>query len=412
MSQIFSGVDFNALRYDFPIIANSRPPLHYLDSAASSQKPQAVIDAISTCYRDQYGPVHRGLYALAETASQNYEAARQTLADFINAGSADQIVFTRSATEAINLVASGWAGKHLQAGDQVWVSQMEHHSNFLPWQRVCRERSADLRIIPLDASGQLDIDNATDLFGDKTRIIAITQVSNVLGVINPIKQIVEIARRHSIPVLVDAAQAVGHMRVDTQELDCDFLVASAHKMYGPSGIGFLYAKPERLAETEPLLLGGGMVDEVGEMTSSWSEIPHCFEAGSPNLAGATGFAAAADYLTDIGWRTIESRVEQLTCLAFEKLSSIPGLRIYGTAKDSRRAGILSFNIEGIHAHDIAHVAAEHNVAIRAGHHCCQPLMQHLGISSTARASFAFYNNEQDILALATALQDAKQIFGA
>jgi cysteine desulfurase/selenocysteine lyase len=412
MSQASLDVDFDALRCDFPIIANSQPALHYLDSAASSQKPQAVIDAISACYHDHYGPVHRGLYALAETASHNYEAARQTLADFINAGSADQIVFTRSATEAINLVASGWAGQHLQAGDQVWVSQMEHHSNFLPWQRVCRERGADLRIILLDASGQLDIDSAADLFSDKTRLIAITQVSNVLGVINPIKQIVEKAARYSIPVLVDAAQAVGHMRVDTQELDCDFLVASAHKMCGPSGVGFLYAKPQRLAETEPLLLGGGMVEEVSESTSSWCEIPHRFEAGSPNLAGAIGFAAAADYLTDIGWQTIESRVEQLTCLAIEKLSGISGLSIYGTAKHSRRAGILSFNIEGIHAHDIAHVAAEHNVAIRAGHHCCQPLMQQLGTSSTARASFSFYNNEQDILALANALQDAKQILGA
>ena len=412
MPLISDSADFDALRSDFPIIVNSPRPLHYLDSAASSQKPNCVIDAISTCYRDHYGPVHRGLYPLAEIASEQYEAARKTLANFINAGSAEQIVFTRSATEAINLVASGWAGQHLQAGDLVWVSQMEHHSNFLPWQRVCRDRGAILCIIPLDATGQLDLNNATELFSVKTKLIAVTQVSNVLGVINPIKQIVEQANRYSIPVLVDAAQSVGHMPVDVQALDCDFLVASAHKMCGPTGIGLLYGKSEQLNQTEPLLLGGGMVDQVNELSSQWADIPARFEAGSPNLAGALGFSAAADYLLNVGWEGIERRVEELTNMAFEMLSDIDGLNIYGPARKYRRAGILSFNIQGIHPHDIAHIAAEHGVAIRAGHHCCQPLMQHLGVSSTARASFSFYNNEQDIAALATAIQDAKRILGS
>jgi cysteine desulfurase/selenocysteine lyase len=412
MPQRSDSVDFDALRNDFPIFENSQQPLHYLDSAASSQKPRCVIDAINSCYREQYGPVHRGLYSLAEIASQDYETARQTLANFIKANNPEQIIFTRSATEAINLIAYGWARQHLKAGDLVWVSQMEHHSNFLPWQRVCREQGASLRIIPLDDAGRLDLDNADELFSSKTRFIAVTQVSNVLGVINPIRQIVEQASHYSIPVLVDAAQAVGHMQVDVEELGCDFLVASAHKMYGPTGVGLLYGKPQRLAETEPLLLGGGMVDEVRDMTSSWAAIPHRFEAGSPNLAGAIGFASAADYLLDIGWPTIENRVTELTGFAYEKLSSVVGLRIYGPAKNDTRAGIVSFNIDGIHPHDIAHVAAEHGVAIRAGHHCCQPLMHKLGTSSTARASFSFYNNEQDILALVNALQDAKQLFSA
>lgn len=398
------------MRSDFPIFEH-RQPLHYLDSAASSQKPTVVIDAISACYREQYGPVHRGLYALAESASETYENARQTLASFINAGSPEQIVFTRSATEAINLVAYGWAGQHLQAGEQIWISQMEHHSNYLPWQRVCRDNNAELRIIPLDRNGQLDLDQADQIFSDKTRLIAITQVSNVLGVINPISQIVKQAREFSIPVLIDAAQSVGHMQVDVQALDCDFLVASSHKMYGPTGIGLLYAKSQRLAETEPLLLGGGMVDQVGDATSDWAEIPGRFEAGSPNLAGAIGFATAADYLLKIGFDVIESHQKILIDFAFEALSAIEGIEIYGPPRHIARAGILSFNIDGLHPHDIAHIAAEHGVAIRAGHHCCQPLMQHLGVAATARASIGLYNNERDILALVAAVGDARRILG-
>lgn len=404
--------DWLALRHDFPLLANSQQPLHYLDSAASSQKPRCVIDAISHCYSHDYGPVHRGLYPLAEKASEDYEASRHTIAGLINANSADQIVFTRSATEAINLVANGWASNQLQSGDEIWVSQLEHHSNFLPWQRVCQKLGTRLRIIPVDENGQLDLEKAESLFDARTGFIAITQASNVLGTINPIKEIVSRAKQLSIPVLVDAAQAVGHMAVDVQDLDCDFLVASAHKMCGPTGIGFLYGKPQRLAETEPLLLGGGMVDEVNFDNSTWAEIPTRFEAGSPNLSGAVGFAAAADYLLDIGIQAIEQRVQNLTALAYRTLSEIEGLSLYGSTIDTNHGGILSFNIEGIHPHDVAQIAAEHGVAIRAGHHCCQPLMQHLGVSSTARASFSFYNNEQDIAALAQAMLDAKQILGS
>lgn len=402
-------VDFDAIRGDFPIFANSQEPLHYLDSAASSHKPGCVIDSISNCYSRYYGPVHRGLYQLAETASEHYEASRQTIAHFINAQSSDQVVFTRSATEAINLVASGWAGRHLQRGEEIWVSQMEHHSNFLPWQRICRQRGARLRIIPLVNGGQLDLENAEGIFGTKSRLIAITQVSNVLGVVNPIEQIVERAKQHAIPVLVDAAQSVGHMPVDVQKLDCDFLVASAHKMCGPTGIGFLYGNPQRLAETEPLLLGGGMVDEVKIDSSSWAEIPARFEAGSPDLSGAVGFAAAVEYLLGIGMQAIEQRLRELTVHAYQTLSDIDGTTLYGPESAGNRSGIISFNIDDIHPHDVAHIAAEQGVAIRAGHHCCQPLMQQLGVSSTARASFNIYNNEQDIAALARAIEEAKRV---
>ena len=405
-------VDFDALRKDFPIFNSGSQTLHYLDSAATSQKPHCVIDAIDSCYRNQYGPVHRGLYPLAESATEAYEKARQTMANFINAPSPDEIIFTRSATEAINLVASGWARQMLEAGDEIWVSQMEHHSNFLPWQRVCRDRGAILRVIPLDSSGQLDLDKAAGLFGNRTRLIAITHVSNVLGIVNPVEKITSLASANSIPVLVDAAQSVGHMPVDVQSLSCDFLVASAHKMCGPGGIGFLYGKKERLTQTEPLLLGGGMVDQVQAETSTWSEIPARFEAGSPNLAGALGFAVAAAYIEGIGRHPIARREQELAVTAFEALSEIDGIIIYGPDNSPVRSGILSFNIDGIHPHDIAQIAGEHGVAIRAGHHCCQPLMQHLNTSSTARASFSFYNNKDDIAALVMAIHESIKILGS
>ncbi len=397
-------------RADFPIF-RQQPGLHYLDSAASAQKPDCVVEAIAACYREGYAPVHRGLYPLAEMASENYENARQTIAGFIGADSAEQLVFTRSATEAINLVAQGWAAARLQPGDEIWVSEMEHHANFLPWQRICSDSQARLRIIPLNNHGELDLENTPELYGAKTRLIAISQVSNVLGTINPVKEIAAAARERHIPVLVDAAQSVGHMPVDVADLDCDFLVASAHKLGGPTGIGFLYGKAKRLEETEPLLLGGGMVDTVGLEASSWAEVPARFEAGSPNLAGAIGFAAAVEYLGRIGIDRIEQHVAALTREACDAITAIDGVRLYGPGVDSQRGGILSFAIDGIHPHDIAQVAAEHGVAIRAGHHCCQPLMSRLGVTATARASFHLYNTRQDIAALNRAIQAAIETFG-
>ena len=411
MKTISTAVDFDALRKDFSIFDHGTQPLHYLDSAASSQKPNCVIDAIDDCYRKHYAPVHRGLYPLAEEASAQYEAARQIISNFIHSPSENNIVFTRSATEAINLVASGWARQHVQAGDEIWVSQMEHHSNFLPWQRVCQERGAQLRLIPLDDCGRLDQAKAEGLFGHKTRLIALTHISNVLGVINPIEDIIATANQHSIPVLIDAAQSVGHVPLDVQALNCDFLVASAHKMCGPTGVGFLYAKQARLLETEPLLLGGGMVDEVSIDGSSWADIPQRFEAGSPNLAGVLGFAAAATYLHSIGREHIEARIRELTQSAAASLLDVDGMTVYGPDRGDDRAGILSFNIDNIHPHDLAHIAGEQEVAIQAGHHCCQPLMSHLNVTSTARASFSFYSNESDILALKESILEAKRVFG-
>jgi cysteine desulfurase/selenocysteine lyase len=403
-------LDVESVRSQFPLLSavTGGLPLYYLDNAATSQKPVSVLDAIDDCYRHHYGPVHRGLYALAEEATANYERARATVAHFIGAPSADRLVFTRSATEAINLVATGWAQPRLRPGDEVWVSRMEHHSNFLPWQRACQRTGARLRIIELLSDGRLDFENAGDWYGPHTRLIALTHVSNVLGVVNPIRAVVEKARAHGIPVLVDAAQSMAHIPVDVVELGCDFLAFSAHKMCGPTGIGALYAKPEHLDVMEPLLVGGGMVDEVGELRSNWAPHPAKFEAGSPNLAGAVGFAAAVDFLSGVGMERVHGHVHALTQQALRALTGISGVQIYGSSDTTQRAGIIAFNVTCIHAHDLAQLLAERGVAIRAGHHCCQPLMRHLGVPATARASFALYNRPEDVNAFIEAVQWARQ----
>ncbi len=404
-------LDVESIRANFPLLvaaASTGRVLCYLDNAATSQKPAAVIDAIGGCYRHYYGSVHRGLYELAEEATERYEQARKTVARFIGAPS-DQLVFTRSATEAINLVATGWLAPRVQPGDAVWISRMEHHANFLPWQRTCKKAGVRLRIIELRPDGSLDLECREELYGPRTRLIALTQVSNVLGVVNPVRDIAREARRHGIPVLVDAAQSVAHMPVDVAELGCDFLALSAHKMVGPTGIGALYAKAEHLEVMEPLLVGGGMVDEVGDFESSWARYPGKFEAGSPNLAGAIGFAAAAQYLSQIGMDRIRVHVQTLTEQALNAMRHIPGLTIYGPTEASGRAGILAFNLAGIHAHDVAQLVAERGVAIRAGHHCCQPLMGHLGVAATVRASFALYNRPEDVEALIEALEWTRQV---
>ncbi|MEJ2347243.1 MAG: SufS family cysteine desulfurase [Gammaproteobacteria bacterium] len=402
-----------AVRRDFPLLHSTAGglPFVYLDNAATSQKPAVVIEAVADCYRRHYGPVHRGLYPLAEEASARYERARARLARFVGAPAPEQLIFTRSATEAINLVAAGWAQPRLAPGDEVWVTRMEHHANYLPWQRVCRGSGARLRLIELDADGCLDLDRSGDMLGPRTRLIALTQVSNVLGTINPVREICARARERGIRVLVDAAQAVSHLALDVQDLDCDFLTFSAHKMLGPDGIGALYARAEHLEAMEPLLVGGGMVDRVEEHGSVWAPYPAKFEAGSPNLAGALGFAAAAEYLAAVGMERVHRHLQQLTELALSALRAVPGVQIYGPTGLEQRAGIISFNLSGVHAHDVAHVAGERGVAIRAGHHCCQPLMAHLGVASTARASFALYNRIEDVDALVDAVAAARKMFG-
>lgn len=395
-------------RCDFPQLTGSKTPLHYLDNAATTLKPNTVIDTISHCYRDHYGPVHRGLYPLAEEASRRYEMARDTLARFIHAAN-DQLIFTRSATESINMVAQGWLRPRLKAGDQIWVTRMEHHANYLPWQALCRQQGAQLRIIEIKKDGTLDLDHCDQLYDASTRLIALTHISNVLGTINPIKEICARASEKKIAVLIDGAQSVGHIPVDVSDLDCDFLAFSAHKMFGPTGIGALYAKAERLNEMEPLLLGGGMVDSVEKHESIWMPYPAKFEAGSQNLADALGFAAAVDWITALGLSTIHQYVTALTDYAYDQISKINGVEIY-ISDTQQRGGILSFNVSDVHPHDVAQVAGESGVAIRAGHHCCQPLMQYLATAATARASFAPYNTRDDVDALVDAIQKVRELF--
>lgn len=402
-------LDVATVRADFPLLATAGESLHYLDNAATTQKPHAVIDAIGACYSHHYASVHRGLYPLAEAASQRYEMARSTVAKFIGAPG-DQLIFTRSATESINMVARGWARPRLKPGDQIWVTRMEHHSNYLPWQALCNETGAQLCIIDLKADGSLDLEACPTLYDSRTRLIAVTQVSNVLGVINPVKEICARAAERDIAVLVDAAQSVAHMPVDVVELDCDFLAFSAHKMFGPNGIGGLFGKARRLAEMEPLLLGGGMVDDVGEHDSGWAPYPAKFEAGSQNLAGALGFAAAVDWLDNIDRVAMHSHVTRLTQYALDTLVRLRGVEIYGPQAADQHAGIVSFNLANVHPHDVAQMAGEHGVAIRAGHHCCQPLMQHLGVAATARVSFAPYNCQDDVDAMADAILAAQTLF--
>lgn len=397
--------DSVSIRADFPLLASAGDSLHYLDNAATSQKPNAVINAISDCYRHHYGPVHRGLYPLAEEVSHRYEMSRSTLAKFIGA-SDEQLIFTRSTTESINLVAQGWLRPRLQKGDQVWITRMEHHANYLPWQALCRETGANLCFIELKDDGTLDFSSSSNLYGARTKLIAITQISNVLGTINPVKEICARAAEQGLAVMVDAAQSVGHMPVDVTDLDCDFLAFSAHKMFGPTGIGALYGKTKRLEEMEPMLLGGGMVDHVNEYDSIWMPYPAKFEAGSQNLADALGFAASINWLQSNDMEAMHNHVTELTQYAIDSLLKVKDLEIYGPIDAQQRGGIVSFNLSDVHPHDVAQIAGEHGVAIRGGHHCCQPLMQQLSVTATARASFAPYNTIDDVDALIDAIQTA------
>jgi cysteine desulfurase/selenocysteine lyase len=406
-------IDTLAVRRDFPIFDHTAPqaPLHYLDNAATTHKPSCVIEALTHSYGRAYGPIHRGLYPLAERASGNFESARETLQQFIGAGSPGELVFTRSATEAINMVAQGWLKPRLDPGDIVWVSRMEHHSNYLPWQRACRERQAELRIIELTGDGQLDIAGTPELFAPGTKFIALSHVSNVLGIENPVAAVCRSARTNNIPVLIDAAQSVSHLELDVAGMGCDFLAFSAHKMFGPTGIGLLYGREERLSGMEPLLSGGGMVDQVGEAmaASHWADIPARFEAGSPDMPGAVAFAAAADYLVKLDRDKVRRHVASLSTLAAEGLMQIPGISLL-PHPELPRSGIVSFTHSDLHPHDLAQVAGELGVAIRAGHHCAQPLLNRLGHAATARASFSIYNDRADVDALIEAILTAQRMF--
>jgi cysteine desulfurase/selenocysteine lyase len=402
--------DIAAIRRDFPILNQqiNGHPLVYLDNAASSQKPVQVIEAVDQYYRLDNANVHRGVHKLSQRATDAYEGARSKIRGFLNATSDKEIIFVRGATEAINLVAQSFVRPQLQAGDEILISYLEHHANIVPWQMVCEQTGATLKIIPMTESGELNLSGLDELLTDKTKIMAVGQVSNALGTVNPVKQMTEKAKAKGIPVLIDGAQAVPHMQVDVQELDCDFYVFSGHKMFAPTGIGALYGKQALLEAMPPWQGGGDMILSVSFDHTEYNALPYKFEAGTPHIAGAVGLGAAIDYMQLIGIEKIAAYEHVLFELATAKLSAIDGVRIVGTAE--HKASVLSFLIEDVHPHDVGTIFDQQGVAIRAGHHCAQPVMQYYGIAATARASFAFYNTEQEIDALVKAIHTTQELF--
>jgi cysteine desulfurase/selenocysteine lyase len=403
-------LDVDSIRSDFPIFRQEMrgKPLVFLDSAASAQKPQVVIDRIAGFYANEYASIHRGVYQLSETATFEFEKARGKVSLFLNASNPREIVFTRNATESINLVAQTWGRKNLGEGDEILITGMEHHANIVPWQMLCEETGARLVVVPLDDRGDLEEGAYEQLLGDRTRLVAIAHVSNALGTVNPIKEMIASAHARGIPVLVDGAQAAPHMAVDVQDLDCDFYVVSSHKVFGPTGIGILHAKLPLLESMPPYQGGGSMIQTVSFDKTTYASVPARFEAGTPDIAGAIGFGVALDYLTHIGMPAIEAWEQELLEYGTRSLESIPGVRLIGTAL--HKASVLSFLIDGVHPHDIGSVLDQHGVAIRAGHHCAQPVMERYGVPATARASLAFYNTRNDNDVLAEAIEDVRRLF--
>jgi cysteine desulfurase/selenocysteine lyase len=408
---VAAGYDVERIRRDFPILQTRVRdlPLVYLDNAATSQKPQSVIDAITRYYREENANIHRGVYQLSERATEAYEAVRARMQRFLNARDPREIVFVRSTTEAINLVAATFGRVVVGRGDQVVVSALEHHSNIVPWQMLCASQGATLRVIPMDEAGELELDRLDALLDGRTRLLAVTHVSNALGTINPVKDIIARAHARGVPVLVDGAQAAPHGPIDVADLDCDFYAVSGHKMFGPTGIGVLYGKAERLEAMPPYQGGGDMIRSVSFEGTEYAPIPSKFEAGTPHIAGTIGLGAAVDYLRGLDWAAIQAHETELLRYAAAALAAVPGLRLIGTAR--HKAAVVSFVMRGIHAHDIGTVADQRGIAIRAGHHCAQPVMNRLGLPATARASFAFYNTRQEVDTLVEALEQARRIFG-
>jgi cysteine desulfurase / selenocysteine lyase len=406
-------LDARKLRADFPILQQeiNGKPLAYLDSAVTAQKPRQVLDAMTLFYETSYGNVHRGVYTLAERATEAFEGARERIARFVNAPSSRELIFTRNATEGLNLVAYAYGLATLRPGDAVVVTELEHHSNFVPWQYVAKRTGADFRMIRLTETGELDLDGLDAVGGDgAVKIVAVNLVSNALGTVNPVERLAGWAREQGAVIVVDAAQAAPHRKLDVQALDCDFLAFSAHKMCGPSGAGALWGRRELLEAMEPFNLGGHMIRKVQFEETTWGDLPHKFEAGTAPIAEAVGFGAAVDYLTEVGLDAVEQHEHDLVAYALERLADVPGIQLYGPAPD-RRAGIVSFNMEGIHPHDVAQVLDWEGVAIRAGHHCCQPLMARLGVAATNRASFYLYTVRDEIDRLADGLLRARKVFG-
>jgi cysteine desulfurase / selenocysteine lyase len=405
-------LDARKLRRDFPILEQEihGKPLAYLDSAVSAQKPRQVLDAIRNFYETSYGNVHRGVYTLSERATEAYEGARQKVATFVNAPSPREIVFTRNATESLNLVAYAWGLPTLGPGDLVVVTELEHHSNFVPWQYVAKRTGAGFRAIKLTDTGELDLDSLDEISADgEVKLVAANYVSNALGTVNPVERLAAWAHEQGALMVVDAAQAAPHRRVDVQALGCDFLAFSAHKMCGPTSVGALWGRHELLAKMEPFNLGGHMIRAVNLDETTWGDVPAKFEAGTQPIAEAVGFGAAVDYIEDAGLEAIEQHEHDLVAYALERMADVPGITLYGPAPE-RRAGIASFNLDGIHPHDVSQVLDYEGVAIRAGHHCCQPLMQRLGVAATNRASFYLYTIPEEIDRLVEGLHKARKVF--
>ncbi|MFC0559413.1 cysteine desulfurase [Halalkalibacter alkalisediminis] len=394
----------------FPILNQevNGNPLVYLDSAATSQKPLKVIEAIDDYYRRYNSNVHRGVHTLGTLATDGYEGAREKVRRFINASSMEEIVFTRGTTTALNLVAASYGRDNLTAGDEIVISMMEHHSNIIPWQQVAKQTGATLKYFPLQPDGTIDLADAEKTITNKTKIVSVMHVSNVLGTINPVKEIAEIAHRNGAIMVVDGAQSTPHMKIDVKDLDCDFFAFSAHKMVGPTGIGALYGKKALLEKMEPIEFGGEMIDFVGLQDSTWKELPWKFEGGTPIIAGAIGLGAAIDFLEEVGLDEIAKHEHELATYAIERLSDIDGMTIFGP---KHRAGVVTFNLDDVHPHDVATVLDAEGIAVRAGHHCAQPLMKWLQVTATARASFYLYNTKEDVDALYTGLVKTKEYFG-
>ena len=406
-------IDPARFRSDFPILdreINGRP-MAFLDSAASSQKPAQVIDAMMDVYRNSYANVHRGAYTLSQEATEAYEGARRKVARFLNAAAPEEVVFTRNTTAAINLFAYGWGLGNLKPGDRVLTSVMEHHSNIVPWHIIARHTGAELSFLDITGDFRINLQKAQDRFDERVKIVSLSGMSNVLGIMPPIGEIARLAREVGAVMLVDGAQMVPHSPVDVQEMGADFLAFSGHKMLGPTGIGVLWGRRELLEKMEPMEGGGEMIREVRLFESTWAPVPQKFEAGTPPFVEAIGLGAAVDYLSEIGMDRILEHDRKLTSYALDRLEEVPGLSIQGPANTIDRGGVISFDIPGIHAHDIATILDQHGVAVRAGHHCAQPLMRHLGLAATTRASFYLYNSEDDIDALVDALGVARRLFG-
>lgn len=406
-------IDIQKIRADFPILDQeiNEKPLAYLDNAATSQKPKQVIDALTHYYEFDNANVHRGVHTLAARATDAYESARVKVAKFIHAREVAEIIFTRGTTSAINLVVDSYAEANIEAGDEIVISYLEHHSNLIPWQQLAKRKGAVLKYIELEEDGTISVEQAKKTIGEKTKIVALAHVSNVLGTITPIKEIAAIAHKFGAVILVDGAQAVPHMEVNVVDLDADFYTFSGHKMMAPTGIGALYGKRELLDAMEPTEFGGEMIDFVELYDSTWKELPWKFEAGTPIIGGAIALGAAIDYLAEVGLANIHAHEQELVGYAIEEMSKIEGITIYGPKDASKRCGLVTFNLEGAHPHDIATILDEDGIAIRAGHHCAQPLMKWLDVSSTARASFYIYNTKEEIDALIDGLKLTKEYFG-